>query len=269
MSGDTEAPPTYYFDGITFNPSFYQQSTTSNYLTYPTAQGTETIADLNATNINAIGSTLYIGPNGTTNSSVILGSDTTSQTNIKSAAIGLLANTTITGNLTAIQATTSNSYNFLGTTPTLTKASLGYFVNYAQITSSYSTSSKFLYTPNANTSTLDSHYLNPGVYIANIHTCVAALAGQTYSGKFSLGVSTGTNIQSMPVNSQYGTINIESLDLTALNNGLSLAGNYSTYSHSGCFTLTSSNFVNLELNLKVQSGTTMTFSLYGCIHRIA
>ena len=98
---------------------------------------------------------------------------------------------------------------------------------------------------------------------------MAALAGQTYSGKISLGVSTGTNIQSMPVNSQYGTINIESLDLTALNNGLSLAGNYSTYSHSGCFTLTSSNFVNLELNLKVQSGTTMTFSLYGCIHRIA
>ena len=160
MSGDTEAPPTYYFDGITFNPSFYQQSTTSSYLTYPTAQGTETIADLNATNINAIGSTLYIGPNGTTGSSVILGSDTTSQTNIKSAAIGLLANTSITGNLTAIQATTSNSYNFLGTTPTLTKASLGYFVNYAQVTSSYSTSNKFLYAPNANNSTSESHYLN-------------------------------------------------------------------------------------------------------------
>ena len=61
MSGDTEIPPTYYFSGITFNPSFYQ-STTSDYLTkatgkqyflsYPTAQGSETIATLNSSSID-------------------------------------------------------------------------------------------------------------------------------------------------------------------------------------------------------------------------
>ena len=26
MSGDSEAPPTYYFSGITFNPTFYTAS---------------------------------------------------------------------------------------------------------------------------------------------------------------------------------------------------------------------------------------------------
>jgi len=56
MSGDSEAPPTYYFNGITFNPSFYESTTSSNYLTlattknifltYQAAQGTETIATL-------------------------------------------------------------------------------------------------------------------------------------------------------------------------------------------------------------------------------
>jgi hypothetical protein len=55
--------------------------------------------------------------------------------------------------------------------------------------------------------------------------CVVASAGQTYSGRFSLGVSAGTNIQAMPANSQYGIMNIESSDLTALNTGVSLAGN--------------------------------------------
>ena len=36
MSGDSEAPPTYYFNGITFNPDFYQTSSTfssGDYLT--------------------------------------------------------------------------------------------------------------------------------------------------------------------------------------------------------------------------------------------
>jgi hypothetical protein len=56
----TESPPTDYFNGITFNPDFYQ-STSSDYLTatdgkkiflsYPTAQGTETISNLLTTSI--------------------------------------------------------------------------------------------------------------------------------------------------------------------------------------------------------------------------
>jgi hypothetical protein len=62
MSGDSEAPPTYYFSGITFNPDFYQSSSgdyltlataKSNFLTYPTAQGAETIPTLNTSTLTS------------------------------------------------------------------------------------------------------------------------------------------------------------------------------------------------------------------------
>ena len=51
----SEIPPTDYFNGITFNPDFYQSSSSeyltastaqSYFLAYPTAQGTETITTL-------------------------------------------------------------------------------------------------------------------------------------------------------------------------------------------------------------------------------
>ena len=57
MAGDSEAPPTYYFSGITFNPDFYQaasgdyltfETAKKSFLTYPTAQGSETITTLNS-----------------------------------------------------------------------------------------------------------------------------------------------------------------------------------------------------------------------------
>ena len=63
MSGDAEIPPTYYFSGITFNPSFYQSSSSdyltlatakSSFLTYPTAQGTETITTLISSSIDSV-----------------------------------------------------------------------------------------------------------------------------------------------------------------------------------------------------------------------
>jgi hypothetical protein len=219
----SELPPTYYFTDITFNPAFYSSGSDNitneeakkNYLTYPTAQGTETISTLNSSTI------------------------------------------------------TSNSYKLSGIPPTLAKSSLGYYVNYAKVSASYATSNKFLYSPSSNTSTSESHYLNSGVYMANIHLYLFAPAGQTYSSTFSLGVATGTNIQTMPVNSQYGALNIESSDFVATNSGSNITGNYFVFSHSGCFTLASSSFVNIELYLKVQSGASQTYNLYGCIHRIS
>ena len=57
----TETPPTYYFSGIKFNPSFYtssssdyltKQTAKSYFLSYPTAQGTETISTLNCAVLN-------------------------------------------------------------------------------------------------------------------------------------------------------------------------------------------------------------------------
>ena len=63
--GDAQSPPTYYFYKITFNPSFC--STTSEYLTattgkklflsYPTAQGTQTISNLISSQIDSVSST--------------------------------------------------------------------------------------------------------------------------------------------------------------------------------------------------------------------
>ena len=61
MSGNAETPPTYYFSGIAFNPSFFtssssdyltKQTAKSYFLSYPTAQGTETISTLNCAVLN-------------------------------------------------------------------------------------------------------------------------------------------------------------------------------------------------------------------------
>jgi len=101
-----ELPPTEYFDGISFNPNFYTSGSdnatteeTKNMIITYNASLRNTIATLNTTNIDVIGGTLNIGTNGTVGSAIILGSDTTSQTTIKSTAIGLLGNATITGTL--------------------------------------------------------------------------------------------------------------------------------------------------------------------------
>ena len=266
----SELPPTYYFTDINFNPSFYSSGSDNitveeakSLILSNTNSATDTITTLTTATINTFGSTLSIGTNGITNDTVIIGTNSNTQTNIYGGIIGLLSNTTILGNLT------SNSYNLSGTTPTLTKASLGYYVNYAIVSASYSTSPKYLYAPTSNTAVTESHYLNAGIYMANIHMYAVASAGQTYSNTFQIGVATGTNIQTMPVNSQYGTMVLTSGDLVSINNGTNFAGNYSSFTYSGCFTITTSSFVNLEFYLKTQSGATQTYNLYGCIYRIA
>jgi hypothetical protein len=90
MSGDAETPPTYYFSGITFNPTFYQSSSTdyltlatakSNFLTYPTAQGDETIAQIYSQNISTITPTDAFN---------FLSSQTSGQINIGSTATGTI-----------------------------------------------------------------------------------------------------------------------------------------------------------------------------------
>ena len=168
----SELPPTEYFSGISFNPDFYTSGSDNitteeakNLIVAYNTSSTSTITTLSTTNINAISSSLNIGPNLTSGSTLIIGSDTNSQTTIKSTAIGILGNTTITGNLTTTGTTTSTTYNLSGTT-TLSKASLGYYVNYIKVSASYATSNKLLYTPASNTSTTESHYLNAGVYMA-------------------------------------------------------------------------------------------------------
>jgi len=219
----SELPPTYYFTDITFNPAFYSSGSDNithdeakkNFLTYPTAQGTQTISTLNSSTI------------------------------------------------------TSNSYNLSGIPPALTTISLGFFVNFTKTSAQFAVSNRYLYSPASNTATTDSNYLGAGVYMANIHMYAFAAAGQNYSNTFQIGIASGTSTQTLLNNSQYGTMVLTSGDLVSINNGANLTGDYSTFSHSGCFILTSSRFVNLEFFLRGQSGATQTYNLYGCIHRIA
>ena len=97
MSADL--PPTEYFSGINFNPDFYTSGSdnitieeTKNLIVAYNTSSTDTITTLNTTNINAIGSALNIGPNLTSGSTIVIGSDTNSQASIKGSAIGLLGN---------------------------------------------------------------------------------------------------------------------------------------------------------------------------------
>ncbi len=79
-SGDSELPPTYYFSGITFNPSFYTSDYITNatgkkyFLSYPIAQGTETISTLIASTINSSASNDTVNLfNNITNGTIYLG----------------------------------------------------------------------------------------------------------------------------------------------------------------------------------------------------
>ena len=83
----SEIPPTYYFSGITYNPDFYQTSS-SNYLNYPIAQGTETIKSLRSISIDstAAATNMTLGSNLTSGSLTIGGSSLhTGNINIASA----------------------------------------------------------------------------------------------------------------------------------------------------------------------------------------
>ena len=119
----TETPPTYYFSGINFNQSFYtsssseyltKQTAKSYFLSYPTAQGAETISTLNCAVLNTPSSTsnLDLGSNiinGTismgdvqTNGSIIIGSNGNTDTQIKGGTIKLMNDTNSYGRLRSV-----------------------------------------------------------------------------------------------------------------------------------------------------------------------
>ena len=82
----SELPPTDYFTGISFNPDFYQSSSEdyltastgkSYFLSYPTAQGTETITTLKSSSIDS---------SSTTTNMTIASAQTSGALNIVSAS---------------------------------------------------------------------------------------------------------------------------------------------------------------------------------------
>jgi hypothetical protein len=113
MSGDAETPPTYYFSGMTFNPDFYTSSTSTYitkvtgkkyFLSYPTAQGDETIDRIYTQNISSITPTenfnfldsqtanIYIGENTTGTSGQIIQIGAPALTNTKIGDLSIIAN---------------------------------------------------------------------------------------------------------------------------------------------------------------------------------
>ena len=102
-SGDSEAPPTYYFSGIKFNPDFYTSSSSTYitkitgkkyFLSYPKAQGDETIDQLYAQNISAITPTETFNFLDTQTANIYIG-ETTTGTSGQIIQIGAPALTTV------------------------------------------------------------------------------------------------------------------------------------------------------------------------------
>ena len=82
----SEIPPTYYFSGITYNPDFYQSSSSdyltastgkSYFLSYPIAQGTETISTLNTSSIETPTPTIAFSLLSTQTANLNIGNTTT------------------------------------------------------------------------------------------------------------------------------------------------------------------------------------------------
>ena len=116
MSGITESPPTYYFSGITFNPNFY--TTSGDYITktsgrkyflsYPTAQGDETIDRLYTSQISTPTPTENFNFLDSQTASIFIGENVTGTTN-QVIQIGAPALTTVKCGALAIKDTKINN----------------------------------------------------------------------------------------------------------------------------------------------------------------
>ena len=116
MSGITESPPTYYFSGITFNPNFY--TTSGDYITktsgrkyflsYPKAQGDETIDRLYTSQISTPTPTENFNFLDSQTASIFIGENVTGTTN-QVIQIGAPALTTVKCGALAIKDTKINN----------------------------------------------------------------------------------------------------------------------------------------------------------------
>jgi hypothetical protein len=93
--GDSELPPTYYFSGITFNSDFYQSSSSDYltattgkkiFLTFPYAQGSESIAQLYSSNIDSLTPTSTFNFLDTQTAGINIGDSVTGTITIGSAS---------------------------------------------------------------------------------------------------------------------------------------------------------------------------------------
>ena len=274
---ETNTAPSPNFSTIDFNPSFF---TTSSALTVDEADAlylNKTVADTaNVLETFTVGiSANAIQATTASVSTSLQVSGTFTSDSVDSVGSTLTLGSTNATTITTSKPFTANSYSLTGSVPTLSKTFLSYFVNYASISEGVTTTgAKYLYTPASNTSTSNSHYFNAGVYEANINCYVVQTLGPTFSGcAFTIGVASGTATGTISKTAQYGTYNVSSPSFSVGNvSGTNLNGNGCVFSHTACFTLASSAFLNLELfisALTAISAGTVTFTIYGCVKRIA
>lgn len=225
-----------------------------------------------ANSVDSVGSTLTLG---STNATSVTTTKPFTANSVDSVGSTLTLGSTNATTITTSKPFTANSYSLTGSVPTLSKTFLSYFVNYASISEAVTTTGiKYLYTPAANSNTSNSHYFNAGVYEANINCYVVQTLGPTFSGcAFTIGVASGTATGTLSKTAQYGTYNVSSPSFSVGNpGGVNLNGNGCVFSHTACLTLASSAFLNLELfisSLTAISAGTVTFTIYGCVKRIA
>ena len=222
---------------------------------------------------NASGGLLNICNNQTTGS-LNIGTNATRTGNINIGTLGTTGgtgginlggagyNTTVNGPLLM------NACYLTGTTPTLTKTSLNYFVNYANVLKN-TNALWYLYAPTSNTSTADTHYLNPGIYVVDIKMAFNEAGGPTaIAMTYTMGVSYSNITGALNTAGQAGTVALSSIPFTPTlfgKNGIAIG-----YSYTGCFTLASASYVNLQVIINgTVTGGTVTVTLNGCIRRIA
>ena len=276
----TDTAPSPNFSGIDFNPDFFSTSTSLTLSEEDTLYLNKSVADT----ANVLETfTVGISANALQATTASITSTLQVMGELSTDFLDSVGTTLTLGNGTATSVRTAlpfyaNSYYLTGTAPTLSKASMNYFVNYGSVSTGYTTTgSRYLYTPTTNSSTSNSNYFQAGIYEAIIHVYVVQTGGPTFSGcAFTLGVASGTVVSASAISTsaQYGgTMLVPSTSFTTGNaGGVNLNFLGAVFSHTACFTLASSAFINLELFVSTLTSIidgTVNFSVFGCVKRIA
>ena len=266
---ETNTAPSPNFSTIDFNPSFFTSSTSLTIDEADSLYLNKSVADtanvLETFTVGIVANSLQATTASVTSSMQVSGT-------LTSDSLDSVGSTLTLGPTNATSITTSlpfyaNAYYFTGTSPTPSKASTSYSVTYANV-SKNTNSTWYLYSPGTNTSTGNSHYLNPGIYFATMVMSYSEAGGPTaVAFTYTLGVATTLTTGSISGTSQVGTTVISQIGYTPLLFGRN--ANPFSYSYSGCFTLTSAAYVSLQL-AAVGSSTagTITANLSGTILRI-
>jgi hypothetical protein len=179
--------------------------------------------------------------------------------------------TTFGGSVSIPSLSLTNALTLPTTPPTLTTSNLGYSYNFPSVSVSGSASGTYyLYSPATNTSGAG-NYLNAGVYLVTVTTQVYELNTPVAGvATYTLGVCYGTTTGLLSTSLQYGVPTTLSKAPVYVRTGTGNVriGNTLT----GTFTLTSANFVNIQVYTSI--GTTFSSGnfleiLDGTIIRIA